>query len=126
MEKILLVDDEPTIRNLCQRILELGGYAVMAAGGGEEALRLAQKDPASIDLALLDVVMPVMNGRQLAERLRNLNPNINIVLMTGYTLNEIREIVGENNPYRIIWKPFKTESLLRMVENALRPSSTSI
>ena len=126
MEKILLVDDEPTIRNLCQRILELGGYSVMSAAGGEEALRLAQKDPASIDLALLDVVMPIMNGKQLAERLRALNPDINVVLMTGYTLGEIREIVGEKNPYRIIWKPFKTESLLRMIENALRPSSTSI
>jgi len=117
MAAILVVDDEPTILNLCQSILHLGGHTVLAARGAEEALRLTRG--ASIELALLDIIMPGMNGIQLAHRLRSANPAVPIILMTGYSLREVQEITGENNPFRIIWKPFKTESLLRMIENAL-------
>jgi two-component system cell cycle sensor histidine kinase/response regulator CckA len=121
MEGILLVDDDATVRGLCQRILELGGYRVMSAASGEEAIRVAKNANHVIDLALIDVIMPGMNGMEVADRLRamDLDPSPRIVLMTGYSLREIANIVGENNPHRIIWKPFKADSLLRMIENAL-------
>ena len=122
METILLVDDEPTVLTLCQRILNLGGYGVLPASSGEEALRLLQDRTATIDLALLDVMMPGMNGIELADRIQSANPSIRIVLMSGYGPNEVARVVGVGR-YRIIWKPFKTESLLRMIENAVAGST---
>jgi len=119
METILVVDDEPTILTLCQRILNLGGYSVLPASGGEAALRIvAQPRETPIDMALLDVMMPVMNGVELARRIQKLSPATKIVLMSGFGPKEIGAVVGQH-PYRLIWKPFKTESLLQMIENAL-------
>jgi len=122
MATILVVDDEPAVLTLCQRMLWSGGYGVVTANGGEAALSAACNDQHSIDLALLDVMMPGMNGVELATRLRDAHPKLPIVLMTGYSIVEIKRIVGEH-PYRIIWKPFKTESLLAMIDNALERSA---
>jgi CheY-like chemotaxis protein len=119
METILVVDDEPTVLTLCQRVLNLGGYSVLPANGGEAALRVvAQNSETPIDLALLDVMMPVMNGVELARRIQKLSPATKIVLMSGFGPKEIGAVVGQH-PYRLNWKPFKTESLLQMIENAL-------
>src|SRR5215813_7794858 len=122
MAMILVVDDEPAVLTLCQRMLQAGAYSVVTASSGEAALSLASNDQHTIDLALLDVMMPGMNGIDLATRLRNANPKLPIVLMTGFSIVEIKRIVGEH-PYRIIWKPFKTESLLAMIDNALARSA---
>jgi CheY-like chemotaxis protein len=125
METILLVDDEPVVLALCQTVLRSGGYNVLSANNGQDALRLLQDSPTSVDLALLDVMMPGMNGVELATRILERNPAIKIVLMSGFAPKEIASVVGDN-PHGIIWKPFKTESLLRMIENALGdvPSTT--
>ncbi len=125
MGTILVVDDEPMVLTLCQRILKLGSYNVLAASGGEEALRLMRANPGAVDLALLDVMMPGMNGIELAEKIRGIEPSTRIVLMSGFGPREISRVVG-TNPYRIIWKPFKTESLLRMLENALEDSAGTV
>ncbi len=85
--------------------------------------RFVSRDPRhSIDLALLDVMMPGLNGIEVATRLRAARPKLAIVLMSGYSVREIDRIVGEH-PYGIIWKPFKTDSLLQMIENALGQSA---
>ena len=119
---ILVVDDERIILGLCTSLLQIRGYTVVAAVGGEQALRLLQESKTTIDLALLDIMMPGLNGIQLAAEIRSAYPKMPVILMTGFSQREIQEIIGEANPYRIIWKPFKTESLLRMVENALGSS----
>lgn len=118
MATLLIVDDDPTILSLCRQILRLGGHTVVEASGGDAALRLPQLAANSIDLALLDVVMPGMNGIELAGRLRAAYPNVPIVLMSGYGPKDIAGILGPQN-YPVIWKPFKTDSFLRMIENAL-------
>ena len=97
----------------------MGGYSVLAASGGQEALRLLESKPERVDLALLDVMMPGMNGFELAKRIQAARRGTPVVLMSGYGPQEIARVVGDLKPYRIIWKPFKTESLLRMLENAL-------
>jgi two-component system cell cycle sensor histidine kinase/response regulator CckA len=119
MPTILLVDDEPTMLALCQRILGLGGYEVLPAGTAEEAFRVLQNGTTAVDLLLSDVVMPGMNGIELANRVRSTHPNTKVVLMSGYGPRDIEKVAGGQNPYRIIWKPFKAESLLRMIENVL-------
>jgi CheY-like chemotaxis protein len=99
--------------------LSRGGYKVLEARSGADALRAVQATGTPIRLALLDVVMPEMNGFELASRLRQIDANTEILLMSGYSVNEVRNIAGGDCPYRIIWKPFKTESLLRMIQNVL-------
>ena len=116
---ILVVDDERIILNLCTSILKIKGYTVLTAASGEQALQVLEESKAAIDLALLDIMMPGLNGIQLAAQIRSANPRIPVILMTGFSLREIQEIIGKANPYRIIWKPFKAESLLQMIENAL-------
>jgi two-component system, cell cycle sensor histidine kinase and response regulator CckA len=126
METILVVDDEAVVLSLCQNILSrLGGYHVVAMTSAPEAARFCENHASTIDLALIDVMMPGMNGIELANRIRNDRPNTKIVLMSGFGPRDIARIAGGNNPYRIIWKPFKAESLLRMVENALGSSATA-
>ena len=122
METILVVDDEPTVLSFCERILQMGGYRVLRAGGAEAALRVSSNAAHPIDLALLDVMMPGLNGIELAGRLRAVQPELPIVLMSGFGPQEIGRVVGEHK-YRIIWKPFQRDSLLRMIENALGQSA---
>jgi two-component system NtrC family response regulator len=120
MGTILVVDDEPIVLKLCQAILQRGGYSVLSGSGGDEGLRLLRTNGfGTIELALLDVMMPGMNGIELADRIRAANPDVPIVLMSGFGPKEVARVVGDKNPYRIIWKPFKSESLLQMVENAI-------
>lgn len=117
MGTILVVDDEPAVLTLCQAILRRGGHETLAASGGAEALRLLQDNAGDIELALLDVMMPVMNGIQLASRISEMRPAVRIVLMSGYSPREIMPLIG-THPYRVIWKPFQSASLLQMIENA--------
>jgi two-component system cell cycle sensor histidine kinase/response regulator CckA len=119
MATILVVDDDRTILTLCQKTLRWGGHSVLSAQGGEDAIRLLQASAITIDLALLDIIMPGTNGIQLASRIKATNPNVPIILMTGYSFREIQQVVGEKNPFRIIWKPFIPDALLRMIDNAL-------
>ena len=121
MATILVVDDEPMVLKLCSNILIFGHHDVLTASGGPEALQVLLKN--TPDLALLDVVMPGMNGIVLAGRILQARPNTKIVLMSGYGPREIANIAGKENPYRIIWKPFKSESLLRMIDNVLAGDS---
>jgi DNA-binding NtrC family response regulator len=123
MPSVLVVDDEPISLRLCGNILKRGGYEITTAAGAEEAKRLLENN--QFDLALLDVIMPVMNGIQLANHIREVSPETRIVLMSGYGPKEIAQVAGGENPYRIIWKPFKSESLLQMIENVLDGQSQS-
>ena len=113
---ILVVDDDAMGLATCRSMLQSGGHEVLTASSGADALRLFQN--ATIELALLDVMMPGMNGLELARRLHDLHPDAKIVLITGFGPRDIAPLVGRHS-YSVIWKPFKTESLLRMVENAL-------
>jgi two-component system cell cycle sensor histidine kinase/response regulator CckA len=118
-ETILVVDDEPTVLNLCRVILTRGGYRVLEAANGVDALRVSQSANTPISLALLDVMMPGMNGFDVAKQLRFLKPPPPILLMSGYSVNEVRNVAGGENPYRVVWKPFKADSLLRMIQTML-------
>jgi DNA-binding NtrC family response regulator len=120
MALILVVDDEPIMLKLCGNMLAHGQHEVMTADRPTQALQLLESN--NIDLALLDVVMPEMNGIELARRIERTWPDVKILLMTGYGPQEIARVAGKDNPYRVLWKPFKTESLLQMVENVLQGS----
>src|SRR5205085_12015033 len=88
-ETLLLVEDEPSVRAIAAQALRGRGYHVLEAMNGEEALRIAQGREAEIALLLTDVVMPQMSGRELAERLQRVNPDIQVLYASGYTENTI-------------------------------------
>ncbi len=119
-DTILVVDDEPIVRDLCRHVLSLGGYSVLSAKGGEEALAFFRTDADAIQLALLDVMMPGLNGFELGQRIRKASPETKVVLMSGYHPSDVAKITGLDTAFAIIWKPFRAESLLRMVENVLK------
>ena len=119
-QTILVVDDESMMISLCKNILTMGGYRVLGASGGDAALRLLNDDDSKIQLALLDIVMPGLNGVELARRIRDQSPGTKVVLMSGYAPTDVARIAGEESALPIIWKPFRAESLLRMIENVLK------
>jgi len=119
-ETILVVDDESMMVNLCKNILGMGGYTVLGASGGEDALHVLQNASSEVHLALLDIVMPGLNGIELAKRIQGARPATKVVLMSGYAPADVAKIAGEESALPVIWKPFRAESLLRMIENVLK------
>ena len=84
-ETVLVVEDEPAMREVTRRILERNGYHVTAAASGHDALQVVTGQLEHIDLLLTDVVMPRMQGRELADKIRVLRPGIRVAFMSGYT-----------------------------------------
>ena len=101
----------------------LGGHSVLAAGSGAEALGILEARRTPIDLALLDVTMPAMDGVELADRIRSACPRVKIVLMTGFAPGEVKGVTPGSIPCRVIGKPFKTDSLLQMIDDVLQDTA---
>lgn len=119
-ETILVVDDDPIPLDICSAVLQRAGYCVLEASSGEKALSLFQPGCRPIDLALVDIVMPVMNGVEFVKQVEMESPATRIVLMSGYSSDEVERLVGdEASNYRCIWKPFEPVTLLRMIRNVL-------
>jgi len=96
------------------------GFNVFTASGGEQALTYFQPNRSPVDLALIDVVMRGMNGLELVKRLEKLNLGTRIVLMSGYSPDEVKKIMGDDaSRYRNMWKPFEAVTLVQMVKNVL-------
>lgn len=122
-ETILVVDDDPTVLKLCVNILKMGGYNVIDSSGGDEALRVFQKAGSEVQLALVDVMMPGINGVELCRRIETASPETKVVLMSGYDPGDVARLTGQERTLPIIWKPFRAESLLRMIENVLNAAA---
>jgi two-component system, cell cycle sensor histidine kinase and response regulator CckA len=118
-ETILVAEDEPGVRSLAQLTLQSKGYAVLAAAAPEEALALAAKHQGPIHLLLTDVIMPGLNGKDLAGRLAMSRPEIKVLFISGYTADAIgkHEILDEGCAF--LSKPFTPHGLLRKVRQAL-------
>jgi PAS domain S-box-containing protein len=118
-ETILLVEDEDAVRGLARQILESCGYQIMEARNGAEAIELYEKTDCRIDLLITDVVMPKMGGRELAEKIAGINPQIKQLFMSGYTDDGIirQGMIAENMDF--IQKPFTFEALAQKVREVL-------
>jgi DNA-binding NtrC family response regulator len=117
---ILLVEDEPVVREVTRAVLEHAGYRVLESNGSEEALRLGIEHRGHIGLLLSDVVMPGMNGPELALRLQSLQPGLITVFMSGYADHDVLHRVMHGAMTAFIQKPFTIEVLLSGVAEALR------
>jgi two-component system, cell cycle sensor histidine kinase and response regulator CckA len=118
-ETILLAEDEPAILQLTTLMLEGLGYTVIAAGTPGEAIRLAREHTGRIDLLMTDVVMPEMNGRDLAGNLLSIYPDIRRLFMSGYTANVIAHRGVLDKGVHFLQKPFSKNDLAAKVREAL-------
>ena len=119
LETVLLVEDEPGVRTLAEAVLRKLGYKVLIADGGDAALGIWAAHRGSIDVLLTDVIMPRMSGGELANRLREMNPRLKILFMSGYTADTISShnlLAGET---QLIQKPFTAEALGRKLRSVL-------
>ncbi len=118
-ETILLVEDEDALRQLTSQLLKQNGYTVLDARHGGEALLLCERHKDSINLMLTDVVMPHMNGRELAERLMLVKPDMKVIFMSGYTDDAIVHYGILESGITFLQKPFTQNILLRKVRETL-------
>ncbi len=118
-EMVLLVEDDRSILNLVQKILGGLGYAVLTAGTPAEAIGLAEEHAGEINLLITDVIMPEMNGHELAERFQSIYPDIKYIFMSGYTANVVAHHGVLNEGVLFIQKPFSRKDLARIVRKAL-------
>ncbi|MEW6322013.1 MAG: ATP-binding protein [Acidobacteriota bacterium] len=113
--RVLVVEDEDAVRRLIGAVLGAEGYRAILAANGREALTLLESPDVEVDLVVTDIVMPVMNGRDLAARLKDLRPNLPLLFMTGYEPG-----VDAGTPESdILLKPFTPDSLLIAVRDRL-------
>jgi two-component system, cell cycle sensor histidine kinase and response regulator CckA len=118
-ETIFLVEDEPAVQKLTQIMLERLGYTVIAASTPNAAIRLAGDYAGEIHLLLVDVVMPEMTGRDLAEHLHSIRPNLKRLFMSGYTANVIAHHGVLDEGVHFVQKPFTAKTLADKVREAL-------
>jgi two-component system, cell cycle sensor histidine kinase and response regulator CckA len=118
-ETVLVVEDDRTVRELVCRSLGRRGYHVLCAGRCDEALRIANEHPGTIDLVLTDVIMPQMHGPQLANELRQRRPNTKVLYVSGYSDTEIADQGVLSPEVHFLQKPFTPDTLARKVRAVL-------
>ena len=118
-ERILLVEDDQTVREVTRRILVGNGHEVLTASNGAEALALLSADDGTIDLLLTDVMMPRMLGKELAELASSLRPGIRVLFMSGYAQPVLASQGTLDPDASLVEKPFTESTLLANVREAL-------
>ena len=122
-ETLLVVEDEEGVRTLVRDYLQMNGYTVLEARNGEEALRIACQHAGEISLMITDVIMPGMNGGELAERMTVLRPDVKVLYMSGYAETTVyrKGVLEQGAPF--LQKPFAPPDLGRKVRDILGPKS---
>jgi CheY-like chemotaxis protein len=118
-ETILLVEDEPAILDVAGTMLKNLGYTLLAAESPLDAVKLAAEHKDGIHLLMTDVVMPEMNGRDLAKQLKNDNPELKVLFMSGYTANVIAHHGVLEKGVHFIQKPFTNRDLAFSIRSIL-------
>jgi CheY-like chemotaxis protein len=121
-ELILVVEDDPSTLDMTTRMLGELGYRTLTAARPDAALEMLGRTP-EIALLLTDVVMPIMNGRELAEAAASIRPGIKVLFATGYTQNAIVHNGIVDAGVELIVEPFSLETLAVKVDRVLRPGT---
>jgi CheY-like chemotaxis protein len=121
---ILLVEDEEGLRHVGQRILEQLGFQVLAAGNGPRALSLLQDHRRRIDLVILDLVLPGMGGVEIYARMKEIVPDVKVLVASGCSLNGAAQKVLDAGAQGFIEKPYRIEALSQKISQILGVSPT--
>ena len=118
-ETLLIVEDEEVILNLLKRTQEQLGYSVLVARDGKEALLVAEQHEGPIDMMITDIIMPKMDGYELAERLGPLYPKMSVLFTSGYSEVMLAAQARGHLPEQFMHKPFDAEDLAKRVRAIL-------
>lgn len=121
-QRILVVEDEQSVQNLATMVLRANGYQVMVASTGQEALDIFKKEKGTIDLVFTDVVLPDINGLQLAEQFLAQQPNLQLLMTSGYSDQKSRWPTIHERGWPFLQKPYPVAALLQAVAHAMQPS----
>ena len=121
-ETILVAEDDPMVRDVAVRILERAGYHTITARDGEEAMELFEQHRDEISLAVLDMVMPRLGGREVSQRIKTSKPEMQIVYCSGYDPEMSGDACLPDDVSRVVLKPFEPEKLLNIIRHALDES----
>lgn len=124
-ETVLLTEDEQDVREIAREFLESGGYRVIEAKDGAEAVQLADKYRGQIQLLVTDMVMPGMTGQELAVKLQSEHAGLRVVFMSGYSEHAATEMANADPTVRLMTKPFSRAAILRTVGEILRGAGKS-
>jgi CheY-like chemotaxis protein len=118
-QTILLVEDEDMVRGLMSEVLEREGYRVLACSHPAEGIAECRRHGGEIDLLLTDVVMPGMNGREMADRIHEFLPQLRVVFMSGYTEHALTQEGRVDPQFEYLQKPFTLKSLTEKLAKVL-------
>jgi PAS domain S-box-containing protein len=121
---ILLIDDETMILQVGKALLEKLGYQVLAAAGGRKGLEIYRQSSHEIDLVILDMIMPDINGVETYEMLKEMNPRVKVLLASGYTMDRVANDILKQGAQNFIQKPFDIKKLSQKVSDALLDPDT--
>jgi DNA-binding NtrC family response regulator len=115
---VLVVEDDDTVRRLATRVLERGGFSVLAAATGDEALKACREARGGIAVVLADVGLPDLRGPELGRLIRDVEPSARIVFMSGHSPDDLADVARLVNA-RFLAKPFDPDQLLKAVDDAM-------
>jgi len=116
---ILLVDDEHIILDVARKMLQIIGYDVVTANNGKEAIRVYEENPEDTDLVIIDMIMPGLGGGELYDRLTEINPNVKVILSSGYSIDGDAEKILKRGCNGFIQKPFNMKDLSSILSEVL-------
>ena len=121
--KVLVVDDEDSIRKRCIRLLSRQGYNVIGAASSSTALKLLQNQRTGFDLVLADIRMPGMDGIQLLKKIKMQRQSIEVIIMTGYATVETAVKSMKYGAFDYLSKPFEKDELLHLIDKVVKIKS---
>ncbi|MDR3764956.1 MAG: response regulator [Acidobacteriota bacterium] len=119
VKTILVVEDEQVVRGLLHDVLQRAGYRVLAFGHPDEGIAACGETGQHIDLLLTDVVLPGMNGLEMASRIKTIQPDVRVVFMSGYTEHILDQDGALDGPVEYLQKPFSLDTLRQRMKSLL-------
>jgi len=119
---VLVIDDDPNIRELSKDVLQGLGYSVITASDGKEGIGLYKDNKNTINIVVLDMIMPVMNGPEVFKNLKAIDPDVNVIIVSGYDSEGFAGIKGllEGGVKGFVQKPFTLKAISKVIKQALR------
>ena len=125
MGTVLIVEDEDSLRLAVAKMLRTRGFTVMQAGNGRVGLELFRKHAKEVDVVLLDLTLPDMLGKESLQELRRVRPDVKVILMTAFGRDHALALLGGQQPWLHIRKPFQITELIELIAGRAQPGEST-